>query len=720
MGSQNLENAADRSPAAITEQQSPTRATSDNALANARVSPEGGRRMVGTRTALASLQVAREMAHRGPSTEPGALACAMAGLQMLERELAPNSPHSPRPALAPMSAASGSGCQAVVAGMVAGTTIARIDNPEQLKSLLKERIVKIAAFYADLRSGALAVRDGRLQYLRFLMASSVVWSPRAELQISKSNPLRVALLNPQGNFDADNTGLGDHADFGGQLIYVRELGLALARQGFQVDIITSRVDADPKYPGWGNRFASPVDHYRDDKGHAVENVRILRFDAGEPLPLKPAIGSQSVPPSTNEMAGMDLPREDPAGVDGPPGAVATSSRRAFCRKEELWPHLDQWASNIAAFYGASDNPAAATLGQYGDGGLAAALLKRTSGVPVATFTLHSGGAQKLDGLLPRVDDDLTTISEAPVLEDLHFPERIAAERLALSAAEHIVTSTREEKDTQYGHVLYDGIARPEIHVVPPGVNEHIFSPTASNDTEARTTRTIDAAMARDIPPERRSLPLVVLAGRLDPKKNHIAALRAFAQHPELREKANLMLLLTGGPDAFLRPDAAFAGASKLAERHLAKEMQELLQQSGMRGECVVVPGLSNTQKEIAAAFRYPAQHGLRGIFCHPAIHEPFGLMPIEAAASGLVVAVTKNGGPSEVFKGAAGEQYGELMDPLDTDDIARALTRTLDPDHWQALHQSGLSRVRQAYSWDAAARAYGGLVRDALGLQKMS
>jgi sucrose-phosphate synthase len=48
--------------------------------------------------------------------------------------------------------------------------------------------------------------------------------------------MRLAFVNPQGNFDPADSYLTAHPDFGGQLVYVREVALGLAAMGHQADI----------------------------------------------------------------------------------------------------------------------------------------------------------------------------------------------------------------------------------------------------------------------------------------------------------------------------------------------------------------------------------------------------------------------------------------------------------------------------------------------------
>ena len=82
--------------------------------------------------------------------------------------------------------------------------------------------------------------------------------------------MHVAFVNPQGNFDPEDSYWTAHPDFGGQLVYVKELALAMGNLGHKVDIVTRRI-IDPDWP----EFASDTDAYPD-----APNVRILRIPCG--------------------------------------------------------------------------------------------------------------------------------------------------------------------------------------------------------------------------------------------------------------------------------------------------------------------------------------------------------------------------------------------------------------------------------------------------------
>ena len=138
--------------------------------------------------------------------------------------------------------------------------------------------------------------------------------------------MHLAFLNPQGNFDPTDRGWAEHPDFGGQLVYVKEVALALGQLGHRIDMVTRQV-VDAAWP----EFAGEEDAY---PGHA--NVRILRFPCG-PAP--------------------------------------------FLSKEALWPHLHEWVDTILDFYQKEGSYPDAATGHYGDGGLAAALIQERTGIP---------------------------------------------------------------------------------------------------------------------------------------------------------------------------------------------------------------------------------------------------------------------------------------------------------------------------------------------------
>jgi sucrose-phosphate synthase len=380
---------------------------------------------------------------------------------------------------------------------------------------------------------------------------------------------------------------------------------------------------------------------------------------------------------------------------------------AFLAKEELWPHLArEWVPNILAFYNQEGGLPDGVTTHYGDGGLAGALLQERTGIAF-TFTGHSLGAQKLDKL---VADSGAGLSEA-VLEPLdrrfHFAQRLAGERLAMSRAGKVITSTREERFDQYGHPAYRAAIDPgddgKFAVIPPGVNLKVFDAASRNPREQSTAEKLEMALARDLAAERLDLPVVLLSSRLDHKKNHIAVLKAFAGNDDLRARANIGIVVRGAGNA-LRERARFSGEA----RALLDEMAALCDQAGLWGLVSAFP--LEGQAELAAAYRALARR--RSLFCLPALHEPFGLAPLEAMAAGLPAVVTKNGGPSESLC-EHGQEFGVLVDPIDPADVARGLLRVLEsPEAWQRFSQAGRGRILARYTWERTAAGYADVLQE--------
>lgn len=299
--------------------------------------------------------------------------------------------------------------------------------------------------------------------------------------------MHIAFLNPQGNFDPDDSYWTEHPDFGGQLVYVKEVTIELAKAGNYVDILTRRI-IDPDWPEFANKF---------DQYPGVENLRIVRI---------------------------------PCGPD------------KFLPKESLWQYLGaEWVQNIQKHYKQEEEQPDIFTAHYGDGGLAGVLLSKQTGIPF-TFTGHSLGAQKMDKM--GVNEE----NYEKMLENYQFQYRIIAERLSMNYASRIFTSTHQEKIEQYGHPVYKGAIDPSndarFSVTPPGVNLSIFNPEHLPGDDQIKER-IDRALENQITSSRRNLPIVLAASRLDKKKNHLGVIKAFAENPELKHAANFAIVVRG-------------------------------------------------------------------------------------------------------------------------------------------------------------------------------
>jgi sucrose-phosphate synthase len=456
----------------------------------------------------------------------------------------------------------------------------------------------------------------------------------------------IGFLNPQGNFDPADSYWTEHPDFGGQLVYVKSVALAMGEMGHRVDILTRQI-VDPEWP----EFSELFDRYPD-----APNVRIVRLPAGP---------------------------------------------ERFLRKELLWPHLvREWVPNVIDFYEEEGDLPDAFTTHYGDGGLCGVLIEDGTGIPF-TFTGHSLGAQKMDKLNVTPD----TLKEMD--DHFHFARRIVAERLSMNRSAVNVTSTEQERFEQYSHRAYRGAVDVgddrRFEVIPPGVNLEIFGADARSANEEATRERVRNRLRRDIQAGRRDLSTIVASSRLDPKKNHVGLVRAFAQSEELQEKANL-IFITGALDDPLRDDSE-AGST---EREVLAKIREVVEEHNLWGK-VSAFGLQG-QPALAATYRLLAERG--SVFALTAHYEPFGLAPLEAAAAGLPVVVTENGGPSESLRDEETE-YGVLVDPADAEDIARGLERVLgDEETWEQFARRGRQRVLDRYTWERTAENYLGVIEE--------
>ncbi len=463
--------------------------------------------------------------------------------------------------------------------------------------------------------------------------------------------MRIAFLNPQGNFDPQDSYWTQHPDFGGQLVYVKEIALAMAELGHDVDIITRQI-VDPQWPP----FAGSQDGYPD-----AERVRIVRIPCG------------------------------PAG---------------FLRKEELWPYLGaEWAPGILRFYAAEGVLPDAVTTHYADGGLTGALIEQQTGIPF-TFTGHSLGAQKLDKMSP-TPDNLAELDRR-----FHFTQRILAERIAMNRAGVVIVSTKQEQIEQYGHPTYRGAVDPadddHFAVIPPGVNLRRFDKGANNAVEQAVQADLERVFARDFAPERRHLPVIVSSSRLDAKKNHVGLMRAFAGSPELQAAANLGIVVRGMDDP-LREHSRARGEEFI----ILEELAAIVQGSDLWGK-VSAFSLSG-QDELAAAYRYLSQRRsvfcLTALY-EPFGLAP--LEAIAAGLPGVVTANGgPSESLYDVASGAEFGVLVDPADPEDI--ARGLLKAVGDAGRWQYYHDAGIRRVQEKYTWRRTAEGYEAAIRRMLG-----
>ena len=351
--------------------------------------------------------------------------------------------------------------------------------------------------------------------------------------------------------------------------------------------------------------------------------------------------------------------------------------RRYLNKESLWPYLDQFVDNVTTYLRAEGQAPDLVHGHYADAGYVAARLSALLNVPLA-FTGHSLGRDKRRRLLDGG-------SKPEVLERRYkISRRIDAEEDVLENAAFVVASTNQEVEQQYER--YDHYRPQSMTVIPPGVDLSRFAPPDEAFTDDLPIHQEVDRFLRD--PHK---PMILAIARPDPRKNLPGLVRAYARNRALREAANLVLVVGNRDD--------IRKASRPV-RSLMTKLFYLIDRYDLYGS-VSYPK-HHRPEDVPDLYRLAASR--RGVFVNPALTEPFGLTLIEAAAAGLPIVATEDGGPQEIV---ARCENGLLVDPLDPKALGQALLRAVTDDAaWDRWSKQGLRGVHANYTWEGHASRY--------------
>jgi sucrose-phosphate synthase len=357
---------------------------------------------------------------------------------------------------------------------------------------------------------------------------------------------------------------------------------------------------------------------------------------------------------------------------GPPG---------YHPKEALWDHLDAFVDNTIEYLKAQDRLPDLIHSHYADAGYVGSRISSILDIPLV-FTGHSLGRVKRRRLLASGLD-------ANQVEQLYnMARRINAEEITLATAERVITSTNQEIEEQYG--LYDYYRPEQMQVVPPGTDLARFHPPEGKEKQTTIAGEINRFLRE---PEK---PIILALSRPDARKNISALITAYGEDPALQDSANLVIVAGNRDDI----DDLDPGA-----KDVFSDLLRLIDSYDLYGR-VAYPK-HHSAEDVPCIYRLAAVSG--GVFVNPALTEPFGLTLIEAAASGLPIVATEDGGPRDIIQNC---QNGVLVDPLDPRDIAAGIKRMLsDWEQWQIRSTQGLKGVREHYAWDAHAKRYLELIR---------
>ncbi len=347
----------------------------------------------------------------------------------------------------------------------------------------------------------------------------------------------------------------------------------------------------------------------------------------------------------------------------------------YIPKEQLWDHLDSFMDNLTNWLNVQPSMPDLVHSHYADAGYVGVRLANLLGVPLI-HTGHSLGRDKRKRLLAM------GLSRDEIEHTYNMVRRVDAEEEILANADLVITSTHNEIEAQYG--LYNYYDPVRMSVVPPGTDLTLFHPSQGNEETSFSTQLPRFLNEPD-------KPLILALSRPDERKNILTLIEAFGESHNLQQVANL-LIVAGSRDDIRDMES---GAQSVLTNILL-----LIDSYDLYGK-VAVPK-THSSDEVPAIYRLAAAS--RGVFVNPALTEPFGLTLLEAAASGLPIVATENGGPVDIIENC---KNGALIDPLDKPGIAKALLKLLqNKNTWSRAAKNGIEGVRKHYSWQAHVKTY--------------
>jgi D-inositol-3-phosphate glycosyltransferase len=255
------------------------------------------------------------------------------------------------------------------------------------------------------------------------------------------------------------------------------------------------------------------------------------------------------------------------------------------------------------------------------------------------------------------------------------PVRLSGEERVISDADRLVAATPVEASQLVG--LYR--AEPDrIRVVPPGVDHELFFPRDRTRAKARLHLT--------------DVRLLLFVGRLQAHKGPDVAVRALAEAIARNPAgtSNVVLAIVGGP----------SGADHGAE---VARLMDLASALGVGERVILFP----PQPQARLADFYAAAEAV----LVPSRSESFGLVALEAQASGTPVVASAVGGLRYVVEDGV---TGHLVEGHDPGDHAeRVLSILGDEAARRRMGEAGVVRSLR-FSWDATAAGMLSVYRELL------
>lgn len=311
----------------------------------------------------------------------------------------------------------------------------------------------------------------------------------------------------------------------------------------------------------------------------------------------------------------------------------------------------------------ADHPADLVHAEHWYSGLAALPVARAAGIPLVQ-SFHSIAAPEATPL---------TEGERP-----EAPGRLAGERRLAREADLVVTVSQAERATVLQRLGGDPA---RVRVVEPGVDTEVFHPCTDRERFEGSEWIAHGG-----------LPEVLVAGRLHPLKGFDLAIAAVAAIAPER-----------------RPSLRIVGAPPPDGDAYARALHEAVADAGMLATTSFDGGLHRSQ--LAERLRHAS------LVLVPSHSETFGLVALEAAASGVPVIARAAGGLREAVRDG---ETGVLVASGDPGVWAEAIAGLLaDADRLDALGRAARASALTR-SWRASTTALVDVYRDLLSTRRVT
>lgn len=231
-------------------------------------------------------------------------------------------------------------------------------------------------------------------------------------------------------------------------------------------------------------------------------------------------------------------------------------------------------------------------------------------------------------------------------------------RRVLEDADYVICVGQSEMEKARRELTHDRIA-----YLPNGVDCAKFAHGDGAAFRAQHRIPADAFLALNI-------------SRIDAQKNQLLLLEVFARFRATQPKAFLVLI---GPET---------------QPTYAAKLREFIAKNQLGGCVHLLPGLRNDNPELIQAF-----HAC-DVFVLPSMHEPFGIVVLEAWSSGRPVIASHVGGLQALLRD---DDTGLFFDPNSATaaaDLAARLQRlATEPATRQRLAAAGQAEARTRYDW---------------------